>query len=423
MSTNEQQNAGLDLLLQAHGLDPIGHFFISESLRHIQEEEKLHNVEFVVFYGGGGSESHFKMWNPVFEQQKERFISIFRSKDAWRPVRDNENVIPIAALPQIEIFFDRLPNLKAVFYPANNGTNCEVIRQNHLQHIFIGHGDSNKSASANKVFRLYDEVWVAGKAHIDRFSSVNIDVSGFEFKIIGQPWMKSALEKHQSNENESMYWCYLPTWKGNTPSQHYSSLGYFEEFYETAFRKLPVNFTGLIKPHPWTEHEVLSSVDDYLHKNDQSVIEKGADRISLEAAPAPMSMLEADISISEALANGPKFVVCDISAAVTECLLWDVPMFLFNPSLPSLPERELNELYPGCYIFSNADELSRLLEDVILNGNDTKFLTRRQMVAYTVDIEKTKNNAVFQELDRISSSYPSQFNHDLTEPQSLAARM
>ena len=423
MSTNEQQNAGLDLLLHAHGLDPIGHFFISESLRHIQDEEKLHSVEFVVFYGGGGSKGHFNMWNPVFEQQKDRFLSIFRGTRDWWEIREHENVVPIAAHAQIEILLDRLPNLKAVLYPGNYNTNLHALRQSHLQHIFIGHGDSNKSSSAHKVFRVYDEVWVAGQAHVDRFLTMPFDVSGFNFRVVGQPWMKETLENLLSDAESSIDWCYFPTWKGSTSSQHYSSLDKFEEFHVSAFQQLPVNFRGLIKPHPLIQDEELLSLSGLVQNNAVPTIDADAGHNATKRDDGFLSLSPADMSISQAFSRGPKFVVCDISAAVTECLFLNVPIFLFNPSNQELPEQKIRDLYPGCYIFKDAEELKRLLTDVILQDNDTLSSAREEMLAYTVDIEKTKNNAVFQELDRISSSYPSQFNHDLTEPQSLAARM
>ena len=64
-----------------------------------------------------------------------------------------------------------------------------------------------------------------------------------------------------------------------------------------------------------------------------------------------------DMPIGDALAQNPKFVVCDISAAVTECLYLNVLIILFDPSLPSLPEQKIRDLYPGCYIFKDAEEL------------------------------------------------------------------
>ena len=78
MSIEENQKNQLDLIIDAHGLDPVGHFFISESLRHIGDEALLPEVEFLIHYGGAGVEGHFNMWNPVFDQQKERFLSVFR---------------------------------------------------------------------------------------------------------------------------------------------------------------------------------------------------------------------------------------------------------------------------------------------------------------------------------------------------------
>ena len=149
MSIEENQKNQLDLIIDAHGLDPVGHFFISESLRHIGDEALLPEVEFLIHYGGAGVEGHFNMWNPVFDQQKERFLSIFRGANDWWKFRDHHNVIPVA------VASNRNPNgeaskLKAVLYPANYGSNHQWVQQNELQHIHIGHGDSNKSAAPIK---------------------------------------------------------------------------------------------------------------------------------------------------------------------------------------------------------------------------------------------------------------------------------
>ena len=400
MSIEENQKNQLDLITGAHGLDPVGHFFISESLRHIGEEAPLPDVEFVVHYGGAGVEGHFNMWNPVFVQQKERFLSIFRGANDWWKFRDHHNVIPVAGLAQIEILMERLPNLKAVLYPANYGSNHQWVQQNELQHIHIGHGDSNKSASANKVFRLYDEVWVAGEAHIERFKNKKFNISGVEFKVIGQPWMKPMLENIQANKNEAMNWCYFPTWKGHKASQQYSSISYFNELHEKAFSKLPANSMGLIKLHPLTELECITSIEQCLSTHGKNLVN------AVQAQPTAnqplISLAPSSISIGDALTQNPTFVVCDISAAVTECLYLNVPIMLFDPSLPSLPTQKIREMYPGCYLFKNAEELNSLLVEVILKGNDTLSSAREDMLAYTVDIAKTKNGAIFQELDRIS---------------------
>ena len=79
-----------------------------------------------------------------------------------------------------------------------------------------------------------------------------------------------------------------------------------------------------------------------------------------------ISLAPSSISIGDALTQNPTFVVCDISAAVTECLYLNVPIMLFDPSLPSLPTQKIREMYPGCYLFKNAEELNSLLVEVIL---------------------------------------------------------
>ena len=214
--------------------------------------------------------------------------------------------------------------------------------------------------------------------------------------------MKERLDRLKSDVKGSIDWCYFPTWKGATPSVNYTSINKFPEFYDLALQQLPVNFKGLIKPHPFIQDDELQSLGDFVHSSDASLINDGAGHKTPKVHASSLAMSSGDMSISQAHSKGPKFVVCDISAAVTECLYLNVPIFLFNPSLKDMPEQKIRDLYPGCYIFKDAEELKRLLVDVVLQNNDTLSAARIDFLTYRFDIEIKKNNAFFLELDRIS---------------------
>jgi hypothetical protein len=163
--------------------------FHAVALNELGRTTALPEVEYVVYYGEKQSIPHYEMWNPVFAARPNAYLSVFRYSSSWWRVKQDPKIYPISSINQIEPLFARMPNLKAVFYPANNGINMQAVRNNDLTHVFLGHGDSNKASSANKVFRLYDHVWVAGQAHIDRFARVTGNYSALEFRIVGQPWM------------------------------------------------------------------------------------------------------------------------------------------------------------------------------------------------------------------------------------------
>ena len=390
----------------------------------------LHEIEYVIYYGEGSALNHFHMWNPVFtEHLAGKFVSIFRWSASWWPVCNEPNVYAISSMNQIEPLFDRMPNLKAVFYPANNGVNLQAIRCTDYSHIFLGHGDSNKASSASKIFRLYDEVWVAGQAHIDRFKTITGDYSSIKFKIIGQPWMREWLNErpnHSLMERDS--WAYVPTWKGYYQKTNYSSLEMADEIFETIRQVLDAKFKGYVKLHPWTKGGGRKSIENLIAREnalmppaEQAMPEdQGAQAEDLEAAFGNLEedfdreegsnleeqnsriILESNSAqLRDVLSKPLRFIVGDISGAVTECLYINVPIFLYRP----LPPVELSDAFEKqnefCYLFSTTEELNALLTRVIVENDDWLAEKREAALAYFVDIEGTKNGRVFEELEKL----------------------
>ena len=66
--------------------------------------------------------------------------------------------------------------VRVAFFVANGQKNGDLWRNPHLRHVFLGHGDSDKATSATPIARLYDQVWVAGRAGIDRYRAAGIDI-------------------------------------------------------------------------------------------------------------------------------------------------------------------------------------------------------------------------------------------------------
>ena len=49
-----------------------------------------------------------------------------------------------------------------IFYAFNAQSNCRLVANRKLKHIFITHGESNKVSSVKPIIRIYDHVTMAG---------------------------------------------------------------------------------------------------------------------------------------------------------------------------------------------------------------------------------------------------------------------
>jgi hypothetical protein len=378
-------------------------YFHAVARNEMNQTLALTEVEYVVYYGEKNSQSHYDMWNPVFAKSPNSYVSIFRFTNSWWPVNEEPNIYPISSINQIESLFARMPNLKAVFYPANNGVNLQSIRNNHLTHVFLGHGDSNKASSANKVFRVYDEVWVAGQAHLDRFERVQGDYSALTFRVVGQPWMRDWLRALPNYKPEELIgWGYFPTWRGYYKNTNYSSLDITKKIASAAMDCLGEDSTGFLKLHPWSSKKDITAVEEIIPQPSQEITAE-TDGVADEPF-AKLELPDHSTQLRDILKKPLRFVICDISASVTECLYVNIPIFLYRPGPPALLADGFESQNAFCYIFSSVDELRKLLKRVITDGDDYLADERTKALNYYVDLEFTKNDQFRASMEQLPKS-------------------
>ena len=166
-----------------------------EKTLKIKDSGSLYYSKIAIHTGeGAAAKEHLKLWIPILKKMEYEFCIITRTLTAFNQCitnYSNLNIIYAKSPQDIEKILENL-NLKVIFYLSNTGNNLHICRFNKYKHIFLGHGDSNKTASAHNGFKLYDEVWVSGQAHIDRFKNNNINMEGTKIKIIGQPQLLYA---------------------------------------------------------------------------------------------------------------------------------------------------------------------------------------------------------------------------------------
>lgn len=323
--------------------------------------------------------SHIKLWAPILSKNNDICI-ITRKKSAYNICKknfDEINIVYAKGADDLENIINNL-NLKIIFYTSNASTNIHMCRFTHLKHIFLGHGDSNKSGSANNIFKMYDEVWVSGQAHIDRFSKMNINMSGTKLKIIGMPQLNYIHKVFNPNES----FIYLPTWEGSFQEHAYSSLPISHQlFCNNKLQKLA------IKIHPSTG--IKNKKYDKYFVNTINLCKKN--NIELQIYPK-------DINVLDILPEHYGYI-CDNSATVSAALYFDKPMFIYQPYGVKYANSKI-QYSEFSYVFSNVDQFNECINNYYNDGDIFKE-KRTSSIDYFISRDATRNNYFQKNIDEI----------------------
>ena len=124
----------------------------------------------VILYFEDGPQSlhELAVWLPTMERLSSPVVLLLRNR---RPSpRSRRPASPCWRIPAAtDLLSLPLAEARVALFVANIGNNIHVLRVPGLRSAFIGHGDSDKSASANLFSKVYDEIWVAGQAGKDRY--------------------------------------------------------------------------------------------------------------------------------------------------------------------------------------------------------------------------------------------------------------
>lgn len=379
----------------------------------------LDNVNFInpyhhVFHTGEGmvhGPSHLNFWLKYFGIVAENTLILVRIPELYQWVKlhyPRFNVAYVKNVADVDYLFSKLNYVQNVYYSSNTGNTLHTLKFNEINHIFLGHGDSDKSASAHKYFRVYDEVWVAGQAHIDRFKNAGFDVDYMHFSVVGRPSLRNILKlsKVQWQARAQKSALYLPTWEGVYEESNYCSVALSEDIFKTLADLLP-------EYHLQTKfHPVTGSRDEKLKGYDEKLKNS---LLELEA-PVHLNAHGREISVEELIKNSNIFI-CDISAVVSECLASDAPIFIYIPKDKEIVIAKSEMEYSDyCYAFSNIEEFRDLIQEVIINDNDYLIENRKRAIEYIISPLETNNCTFEKKLFDVS------YRHGLTPNYILPVR-
>src|SRR3712207_2994333 len=174
-------------------------------------------------------------------------------------------------------------------FPSNVGSNIHILRLPTLMSAFIGHGDSDKSASANPFGKVYDELWVAGEAGASRWRRAGVGVREHQLVKVGRPQIAAVHHRATLTRGSRPTLLYAPTWEGWNSQQDYCSVRAIGSRLIEAALAHPADIKVIYKPHPMlgrrdpkvlTAHNRIVRLLNQAAKGGHQVVSPGGDRKS-----------------------------------------------------------------------------------------------------------------------------------------------
>ena len=220
-----------------------------------------HGAAFALYFSApDDTEYHVEMWRPYLERADLPWMVIAREP---RPFAKLSRMLAATAIPVVycpmidDIDIAVTPGLGAVFYVNNGMKNTHMVRFHHLTHVQLLHGDSDKASSYNPVTAMFNKIFVAGQAAIDRYAANGVLIPAQKFEIVGRPQVEAIRVSHAPiSEVVNKVVLYATTWVSHYDDANYSSLRIGEKIVTALLER---GVTVILRPHPYTDRHAASA--------------------------------------------------------------------------------------------------------------------------------------------------------------------
>jgi hypothetical protein len=212
---------------------------------------RRHQPEFLLYFSAPpGSEYQVTMWLPYLERIGRPFVVVLREPEFLAPI-SAATTAPVVVCPTLPALDEAVvPSLRVAFYVNHGAKNSHCIRYPQLTHIQLHHGDSDKAPSANPVSAIFDKIFVAGQAAIDRYARAGVVIPREKFVIVGRPQVESiAVTSTRIGDLAERVVLYTPTWTGHSADANYCSLPASKALVDHLLAR---GVTVILRAHPYT---------------------------------------------------------------------------------------------------------------------------------------------------------------------------
>src|SRR5690554_5861126 len=190
------------------------------------------------------------MWLPYLRRSGRRFVVVARTREAV------DGLVPLVPEPVLQRHSAAAletvitPSLGAVFYVNASSGNNQMVRHHKLTHVYLGHGDSDKPPSYNPTHRMYDQVFAAGPAAIERYGAHGVRVDPDRFVVVGRPQVEDVdvVDGPPGGDGPRTV-LYAPTWRGHVADTALSSLPSGERIVAALLER---DVRVVFRPHPFS---------------------------------------------------------------------------------------------------------------------------------------------------------------------------
>ncbi|WP_141578943.1 CDP-glycerol glycerophosphotransferase family protein [Actinomadura sp. WMMA1423] len=348
--------------------------------RDVQRRVKRYKPEVVLYFTGPVTTVYqANMWLETLERLERKAMVLVRSPEvvgALAPTR-----LPVVCITRAEemMNFD-LGTVKVALYPGNTGKNLHLLREEHIKHVFVGHGDSDKGPSSNPVSKVFDEVWVAGPAGRDRYRNSDAGVRDEAIVEVGRPQLGEITTEPSGGPVPTVL--YAPTWEGWDNEHGYSSLlGMGERIVRTLLEQGP-RLRVIYRPHPYTGRRLPEAAA--VHERLMRMIERG----NRDGAGGHRVVTGADASLYECF-NRSDMLITDISSVISDYIPSLKPYVVTNPE--GMDEGAFRTEFPSAsaaYLLGpDCRELPDILAVAATPGQDPLAAERRRLRDYLLGPE------------------------------------
>lgn len=323
-----------------------------------------HGPRFAVHWDATpGTEYQLAMWLPHLERIGTAFVVVVRNPATF------DSVAALTAAPVVlrrdpgDLDAVVVPGLGTAFYVNNAARNAHLVRFAGLEHVQLGHGDSDKAPSFSPVHRLYTRTFVSGVAAVERFAQHGVLVPEESFTVVGRPQVVGMLVGDAvSAERTALY---APTWAGANADSDYSSLPAGEAIVGAL---LDQGYRVLFRPHPYTRRSPLlaaaaDAVDALL------AADAGRHHVGSRAA--------AELALHDCF-DAAHLLVSDVSSVPADFLQSEKPYLLVAVATDAETLEQESSLAPGGYVTDGEPaDLARQL--AAAGGADPRLAARRAL--------------------------------------------
>jgi hypothetical protein len=266
---------------------------------------------FVLYYGvATGSEYQVRMWMEYLERIGEPFIVILRHRSTFGKISAMTQAPVVVRTSMRQLDDVVVPSITTAFYVNNSAMNAHLVRYPEITHVQLLHGDSDKATSFNPITAMFDKIFVAGQAGIDRYANNGVDIPTEKFQIVGRPQVEAVDRRTEANIPVRTV-LYAPTWEGHFADTNYGSLSVGPDIIRTLLTR---GMRVIFRPHPYSYRnpeasQNIQAIKDLLSQDQEA---RGTEHLWGNVAEKEMSVFEcfnaADAMISDVSSVVPDFL-------------------------------------------------------------------------------------------------------------------